>query len=55
MTGSVRGSMLQFQLAPETSKDSGDRRYHVRAYSNGHDNIVGGANSQSKDPAYTSR
>jgi len=45
MTGGVCGFMLQFQLATETSKDAGDRRYHVRAYSDGHDNIVAGASS----------
>jgi len=36
--------MSQFQLAPESSKDAGDRRYHMRAYSDCHDNIMAGAN-----------
>ena len=45
MTGGVCGTVLQFQLAPKTSKDAGDRRYRMRAYSDGHDNIVAGASS----------
>jgi hypothetical protein len=45
VTDAFSGSILQLPLAPETSKDARYRRFHVRAYSDGHDNIVGSANS----------
>lgn len=53
MTGGACGTMLQFQLAPETSKDAGDRRYPVRAYNHGYDNIVAGVISPDWVPACT--